>query len=63
MNRIVLRVVVELSAVLTSLDLSRNGLDAEAGKALASALAGNAVLTSLDLSNQTDIYGGREGDR
>ena len=36
-------------AVLTSLDLSYNNLDAEAGKALAASLAVNAVLTSLNL--------------
>ena len=35
------------SAVLTSLDLRSNLLDAEAGKAIAEALKLNALLTSL----------------
>ena len=36
-------------AVLNSLDLSSNFLDAEAGKALAKALEVNAVLKRIDL--------------
>ena len=39
------------SAVLTSLNLRSNSLDAEAGKALAGALSVNRVLTNLDLSH------------
>ena len=38
---------LRFNAVLESIDLSDNYLDAEAGKALASALEVNAVLTTL----------------
>ena len=40
-------------AVLTHLNLSNNDLDAEAGKALASALAGDAVLAHLNLNGNS----------
>jgi hypothetical protein len=46
----VLKVVAEFVAVLTSLDLSHNDLDENAGKVLASALRSTGVLTSLNLS-------------
>jgi Ran GTPase-activating protein (RanGAP) involved in mRNA processing and transport len=49
------------SAVLTSLDLGGNNLNAEAGKALASMLEVNRVLTSLDLTNNRICGLGWEG--
>ena len=46
--------------LITTLNLSLNGLDAEAGKALASALEVNAVLTNINLlRNNIGTEGGK----
>ena len=49
LSGIVIAKLIEFNAVLTSLDISKNNLEAEAGKALAGALSVNAVLTKLNL--------------
>ena len=48
------------SAVLTTLDLSLNDLDAEAGKALAKALEVNGVLTKLNMKYNILVADGKK---